>query len=181
MESGIYKISSIDTGDFYIGSSINIKDRWIRHKKDLNKNRHHSIFLQMAWNKYGKSNFLFEVLQYCKKEECVMIEQLYIDSMKPCYNMSKSSSSRLGVKDSDETRQKKREGSIRAGNIPPRSTWELRKKSVYMLDDSKNILREFDSLAEACRFIGRDASFVTCISRACKLEVKSYNYYWKLK
>jgi len=63
MESGIYKISSIDTGDFYIGSSINIKDRWIRHKKDLNKNRHHSIFLQRAWNKYGKSNFLFEVLQ----------------------------------------------------------------------------------------------------------------------
>jgi group I intron endonuclease len=65
---GIYKITNIINGDCYIGSSVNIKERFYRHKKDLKKGKHHSIILQRAYKKYGKENFIFEVLTECDKE-----------------------------------------------------------------------------------------------------------------
>jgi len=77
---GIYKIENLVNGKVYIGSSINIKERWRRHKKDLRKNKHHSIYLQRSWDKYGEVNFKFEVVELLiNKEELLEKEQLYID------------------------------------------------------------------------------------------------------
>jgi group I intron endonuclease len=91
MASGIYKIINIKTGKFYLGSSNNIKKRWKIHKSSLRHNRHHSIHLQRAWNKYGENSFKFELVEEIT-ENLLEIEQNYLDKLKPYetgYNTSK--------------------------------------------------------------------------------------------
>lgn len=48
--SGIYRINI--NNKCYIGSAVNIKHRWMRHKTQLTNQTHHSILLQRAYNKY---------------------------------------------------------------------------------------------------------------------------------
>jgi len=73
MSMGIYKIENMVNGKVYIGSSKDIKQRFRQHLSDLKNNRHHSIHLQRAWNKYGESNFKFSII-----EELDYINDLFI-------------------------------------------------------------------------------------------------------
>lgn len=59
---GIYKIENKLNNRLYIGESMNILKRWKEHKEDLNNNKHHSYKLQSDWNKYGESNFKFNLV-----------------------------------------------------------------------------------------------------------------------
>lgn len=64
--TGIYRIKHLKSGKCYIGSAMRqtgFNGRWTKHKKDLSNNKHHSIKLQRAWNKYSKASFIFEVLE----------------------------------------------------------------------------------------------------------------------
>lgn len=83
---GIYKIENKLTGDYYVGSSKQVKKRWNRHKKDLEGNKHHSLILQRAWNKYGEYCFTFYVVEQCSAENLLNIEQKYLN-LKPKYNI----------------------------------------------------------------------------------------------
>ena len=82
-QSGIYKITNIVSGKFYIGSSENIERRWGVHKSRLKGNYHINNHFQRAWDKYGEQAFKFEVLEYCSKESCIEREQYYLDTLKP--------------------------------------------------------------------------------------------------
>jgi|688.fasta_scaffold418842_2 group I intron endonuclease len=62
MISGIYKILNKVNNKFYVGSSINIKNRWVKHKALLRKNKHENEHLQHAWNLYGEDAFEFIVM-----------------------------------------------------------------------------------------------------------------------
>ena len=82
--AGIYKITNIITGDFYIGSSCNIKYRWANHKspskwKELPNSK---LYQDMA--SYGLNNFTFEVLE--ETTDLHNREQYYIEQLKPSYN-----------------------------------------------------------------------------------------------
>lgn len=75
MNSGIYKITNIITKDFYIGSSCQLNRRKRNHFVSLDRNINHSKILQRAYNKYGNSNFTFEVIATCPKEYLLKLEQ----------------------------------------------------------------------------------------------------------
>ena len=79
MKTGVYKITNQANDKMYVGSAIDLMNRWYKHKSQLNKNKHHSIKLQRAWNKYGVDNFKFEIIEECDKEKLIEIEQYYID------------------------------------------------------------------------------------------------------
>lgn len=97
--SVIYKITNIENSKKYIGSSVNYKNRKQEHFRDLLLNKHHSAALQRAYNKYGKDNFLFEIIEYVpNKNELISREQYYIDTLKPEYNCCKIAGSILGRK-----------------------------------------------------------------------------------
>ena len=111
---GVYRIINIKTNKSYIGSAVNIKDRWCQHKKSLSKGNHHSIKLQRSYNKYGENNFIFEVIEECQKESLIIREQFYIDlfdSYKNGYNSVPRAGSNLGMKHSNETKEKLRQSS----------------------------------------------------------------------
>jgi group I intron endonuclease len=61
---GIYCIECIITHIKYIGQTHeNFYRRWTFHKWNLNNNHHNNKYLQNAWNKYGKDNFKFYVIE----------------------------------------------------------------------------------------------------------------------
>jgi len=111
MISGIYKITNTKTNKVYIGSAVNIITRWYQHKTALNKNRHHSIKLQRSYNKHGKNNFIFEVIEKTDIDELILKEQHYIDLF-DCYengyNCIPTAGNNFGMKHTDETKEKLR-------------------------------------------------------------------------
>ena len=62
LKSGIYKIFNIKNDEIYIGSAVNLKNRWNKHKWALKNKKHHSIILQRAFDKYGIDFFKFEII-----------------------------------------------------------------------------------------------------------------------
>ena len=112
MKSVIYLIKNMINNKVYIGSAVNIDRRWRVHKKDLNKGKHHSCHLQLAWNKYGEQNFNFEILQEVENPEHLLsYEQVYLDYYKSYerdkgYNTCKIAGSTYGIKYTEESRKK---------------------------------------------------------------------------
>lgn len=84
---GIYKITYIKTGKVYVGSSININNRWNTHKGKLKQNKHHSKGLQNVYNKYGLEVLKFEILEeVLDKTKLVEREQHWINELDSYYN-----------------------------------------------------------------------------------------------
>jgi len=80
---GLYFILNTTNGKKYIGSStMRILKRLQHHYCELRRNNHKNTHLQNAWNLYGESNFIFEVITNLEKEQCFLIEQEYIDNSK---------------------------------------------------------------------------------------------------
>ena len=105
--NGIYKITNLPTGRFYIGSAVNVERRWKRHASDLNAQRHHNSKLQRAWNKYGQAAFTFELLEEVSDLAILLErEQHYMDTLKPFYNINPKAGSGLGYRHTDESRAK---------------------------------------------------------------------------
>ena len=105
MTCGIYKITNIKNGKFYIGSSENIEGRWSGHISELKRGKHINKHLQYAWNKYGKESFIFEILEVVPREEASLMgrEQFYLDMWQPYddtigYNISEWANTLLGQK-----------------------------------------------------------------------------------
>lgn len=83
---GIYKICA-PSGNFYIGSSANMRARIAAHKTMLEKGYHHNSALQNSFRKYG-GNLEASVLLECSIDALISQEQAHIDSLKPKYNQS---------------------------------------------------------------------------------------------
>lgn len=80
--SCIYSIVNLIDGKLYVGSTINFKNRSARHLSALKNNKHDNEYLQRAFNKYGVSNFLINILEQCDSDNLVVKEQYYIDFFK---------------------------------------------------------------------------------------------------
>lgn len=184
MTSGIYKIENTLTKDFYIGSTIDLKSRELRHFKDLKNGNHHSIILQRVYNKYGKTNLKFIVLEEdLLKENLLLREQYYIDTLSPLYNICKIAGSPLGTKHSIESSNKKREY-VRKNmhTILPRlkKSWEAKSKEIYMLDYiTLEVLKKFKSVSEAARYLNKDCTYASTITSCCKNKrFSAFGYRW---
>ena len=73
MSIGIYRITNKINGKSYIGQSIHIERRWEEHCKPSS-----SSLISKAIHKYGKINFLFEILEECQIEDLDLLEQYWI-------------------------------------------------------------------------------------------------------
>lgn len=133
---GIYKIQNKISGKLYIGSSYNIRERLNNHKSMLRCNRHHSIYLQNAFNKYGIENFIFEIIEECELEQLMIREQYYINNFNfnNLYNILPKSSPGF-------CKKHKRKSIIKSQRSRGYS-------SVYKIDYKGKILQEFDLISD---------------------------------
>lgn len=109
--SGVYKIINLVNNKVYIGSSNKLTKRKGYHFWQLKNNKHYNSILQNSFNKHGILNFRFEIIENCNEENCIEIEQLYINHFesfnpKNGYNICRYAGSVLGKKLSEETKAK---------------------------------------------------------------------------
>lgn len=198
---GIYKIVNTINNKIYIGSAKNIKKRWSAHKSDLNKNKHHSRYLQNAWNKYGKDSFIFEIVEELIDLSLLIDkEQYYINSLNPVYNCCPIAGNCLGRIHTEETKQKmrlrkvseenKKKISEFMKNRPVKESTKQKAKErmmgnnygkiqIYQMDMNENIIKEWSSASDAASFLNKRSSHIT---ECCKNQRKSaFGYKWKYK
>ena len=84
--SGVYKITNTVTGDFYIGSSKDVKKRLAVHKCKSTWNRYQNSQLYLDMQKYGLDKFEFQVLEEVEESFLKEREQQFIETLKPTYN-----------------------------------------------------------------------------------------------
>lgn len=147
---GVYTITNLVNGKIYVGSAlISFRVRWNVHKSKLRNNKHDNQHLQFAWNKYGESNFKFEILEECLSEYCTSTEQYWINMLNVCnrkFGYNKASNTtvfRLGVRNSPEAIEK-----IRAARKLQKNCGQI---EVYKYDLNDNFICSYSSLGEASR------------------------------
>ena len=84
--SGVYKITNTITGDLYIGSSKNVKQRWRSHKKPSTWKNNPNKQLYQDIQKYGVDKFAFEIIAEVEESFLKETEQKFIETLKPTYN-----------------------------------------------------------------------------------------------
>ncbi len=105
-QCGIYIIKNLVNNKVYIGKSKNIVRRFYQHKYDLKNNnfRKENEYFINAYNKYGKENFKYEILELLPLDENLVAErELYwvekynSDNRLYGYNLRKDSSTKMIV------------------------------------------------------------------------------------
>lgn len=121
---GVYLITNWKNGKVYVGSSVNIKERWTEHKRLLNKGIHHSAHLQNAWKKFGGESFLWEVLEVMSNFTLISREQYWIDAFdsanrKYGYNVCPIAGTTLGAEIYFSSEERKRRSEAIKGDKNP--------------------------------------------------------------
>ena len=101
---GIYIIINTVTGDFYIGSSNDVKSRWCDHKKPSVWKRYPNKQLYLDMKKYGLDKFEFQVIEEAEPEQLKEMEQQFIEKLQPTYN-----SNRAKGRDTERYKETKKE------------------------------------------------------------------------
>lgn len=119
--TGVYIIffTNSENSKVYVGSAAKnsskyssengFKHRWVTHLSKLRAQKHHSVKLQNAYNKYKEENLRFEIIELCNPLCCLSLEGQYIlkyDSYQNGYNSRPEASGQLGYRHRDETKEK---------------------------------------------------------------------------
>lgn len=189
--SGIYKIQSkIKPERCYIGSSIDISDRWGSHLFELKGNRHGNCKLQNHFNKYKESDLQFFVLLGCDKEDLIKTEQYFLDSCNPYFNILKNAGGTAGKEHSDETKLKM--SITRKGMtvwIKGKHLSEATKKKLSEIKKGKPAWNKGKKMSlDTCKKMseskigistGRTGSFMTTEGKKRMVEINKGNCYAK--
>lgn len=93
--AGVYEIVCGETGEKYVGSTCNLKNRMAVHFSKLKLSQHPNFRMQELYDRYGKGAFSWSLLEEIEdREERFDVEQRYIDS--GAYTINHLPSSRGG-------------------------------------------------------------------------------------
>lgn len=155
MSCGIYKYENLITHQVYIGQTINLAERYNKHKKNM-KDLTHTEDFYVGLREYGFENFSYEILEEFEKFNQELLNELecyYIEkynSMKPNgYNMVPGGSNGSGL---------------------------AKGKPVYQFDLFGNFIQDFCSAHEAARQTGIDFSSICSCCRKEKKNTKNFQW-----
>jgi hypothetical protein len=201
MNTGIYTITNLINSKIYVGStSKSFKYRFKEHIRTLKTNKHRNSRLQNAWNKYGKENFVFEILEKYEPKYCIGAEQWWMNMLNVCndkfgYNIAPVAGSSLGQKRTEEQKlniRKSLKGTKEgAKNHRFGTKWSdetrekilnsTRNKPVLQYDLEGNFIREFKSLMDVQRFLNKSFSSISKVCRKLKKYKTAYGFKWEFK
>lgn len=158
----IYGIENKEISKWYIGSCLDMKDRFQRHRYALYHNIHHSSKLQRSFNSHGEDAFEIHILHFLiEGEDRFALEQQYIEqynSVENGYNMLEKCIYVDNFKLPEEARK---------NYLKYIKTLE---KAVIAIDRfSGELENTFSSIAKAAAFYHTSSSN---ISRVCKGSLK---------
>jgi hypothetical protein len=177
-KAGIYKWTHIISGKSYVGSAINLSNRFKNYynitylERETAKN---NSMIYKALLKYGYPSFKLDIIEYCSLDVLIEREQYYLDHLKPEYNILKFARFIAGFKHSDASSKLSRETKlgrkrseaailrIAAGNIQV--------QLVVVTDNKTGESKEFASIGKVAKFIGIHHSYVAKIIKAHKTYV----------
>lgn len=188
----VYYILCKTTEKIYIGSTTrsNSNIRKSEHFSKLKKNKHPNKHLQNSWNKYGKSNFEYGILEKCQASKVFLLEWHYVN-ITGCYKkeivFNKSlvvEAPNRGKKMSEE--QKKKISKKLKGRVSPmkgrknpkakeilKKAYEKTRKEVINL----NTLEVFKSVNSFCRLNKiNTTSFYIYVGKS-PFKGNSFDYY----
>lgn len=161
VNSGIYKIQSIRYPKrIYIGSAINLKRREKEHFRRLKVNEHPNIILQRHFNKYGKEDLIFTVIEIAhSSNDLIQIEQSYLDKENPHFNICKtagSSKGRAWTQEAKDKRKRNRERKIKETGLDPLRPSEhsralMRKSHRKLHGETKDVENGFKIISETIK------------------------------
>jgi len=105
-KSGIYMWTNNINNKRYIGSSENLRIRFIQYFNINHLLSNTSMNICKALLKYGYFNFSLTILEYCSPDKCLIREKHYWDLFKPEYNIAQDPSAPMsGRTHSDATKK----------------------------------------------------------------------------
>ena len=134
---GIYSITNINDNKIYIGSTFkSFIGRFKQHCNKLNQNKHPSLYLQNAWNKYGENSFIFRIVEVINEKDLLLDrEKFYIEkynSFENGYNLNPNpnTSPMFNIK------------SRLKSSLTHKKIWEERKQNLSE-EDYNNICKKY--------------------------------------
>lgn len=179
MQAGVYKITNKVNGKFYIGSSFNVRNRKYSHFSCLRLNKHSNKHLQNAYNKYGASNFVYEIICICDSNNTFTLEQFYIDLLKPQYNIREIAINNSGFKHTRESIDKITRVSRKKWEENPSRLPEFNKKAIICYDKYGSLIKEYDSAKSASEDLGIFSTNITCVLKGKINTIKGYHFIYK--
>ena len=87
---GVYQIKNNENSKVLIGTSSNLKNRWLTLRMQLEAKRHPNAGLQKDWNYFGPDNFTYEVIEQKECNEILNInrelenmEKAWLEKLQP--------------------------------------------------------------------------------------------------
>lgn len=178
----IYEIKNKINDKRYIGQTI-LKPsiRFAKHIRDLNSNKHCNIYLQRAWNKYGKENFEFNLIHECLSlEELNELESKLVAENRSGYNIKEGGNNGRHAVETKKKLSKMKKG-ISLGKQSKKTCLlkakKLRPNGYPILVSPRGKEYKIDNLNQFCKSRG----FITCVFLSM-IEGKFYQYKgWRLK
>lgn len=170
----IYKITNIQNNKVYIGQTIRpVKDRFNRHMNDALNNILDTHFAR-AIRKYGKENFIIEIIDEAQNQESLNEKERYwiqyYDSIKTGYNetdaLNKCGGNTYKSKTADEMNVIKEK--IRATKLGGKNPNARKVKMINLINGEEKI---FNSQKECADYLSLSSHMP--VSRRCTGYTKS--------
>ena len=165
--SAVYKITNTVTGDFYIGSSKDVKQRWANHKKPSTWNKCPNKQLYQDMKRYGTDKFVFQVIEEVEIDSLKEIEQQFIETLKPTYNSNRAKG--WDIERLEESRRKasrKYEKSDKRKKAKKEYNKEYKKSDKY-----KEYQKEYDN--QLCFYNGETLTLCALRNRFRKMGISN--------
>jgi group I intron endonuclease len=194
---GIYRFNNLITGKCYVGSSVDLSNRFrsyysVSNMKRIVNNEKSIIYESILKN--GYENFSLDILEFCDVNVLIKREQYYIDLLEPEYNILKIAGSRLGHKLSEKTKKNlsisnrgrtvsyETRQNISRANILPKTRLNMSLRSygvsVKVFDKSNNFVKEFPTLGSAAKYLNISLTTIRSIERR---GISYDNYIYKFE
>jgi len=166
-KSGIYLWINSINGKQYIGSSINLSNRFRQYFNINHLTKNNSMQICRAILKHGYSNFSLIIIEYCSSEQCIEREDFYLSFLPHEYNILKKAGSWLGHEHSEKTKKimsdihKKIDnpGRFKPGHKKVEGSG-MPSKAIEVTDIKNNTTTTYDSISEAARALNINKSVI---------------------